>query len=76
MVNEDGALVWLQSSGTFIAWSERAPKQVLASREDDEECEHDECETRCRVYLRRLAQLLTVKLPREATALQLSIAFA
>jgi raffinose synthase len=77
VVNEDGAMVWLQSSGTFAAWSEVAPQQVLVSREDEGECDHgDACDHEVPFLYDNSSQLLTVELPRESTALQLSIVFA
>ncbi|HEX8551041.1 MAG TPA: Sip1-related alpha-galactosidase [Abditibacteriaceae bacterium] len=69
VVNEDGAIVWLQSGGTFAAWSERTPQQVLVARGDDAEGEIP-------FFYDVSSQLLTVEIPREASTLQLTIALA
>jgi raffinose synthase len=75
---EDAAVVWLQSSGTFSAWSGRAPQRVIVAQEhnhdEGEDCE--ECESEVAFNYDAASQLLTVDLPREAQAVQVSIVFA
>ena len=77
-MSEDTAIVWLQSGGTFSAWSERAPQNVFVAHDHEhdhgEEC--DGCEREVEFVYEAASQTLTVHLPREAVAVQLSVVFA
>lgn len=74
--SEATAIVWLQSSGTFTAWSQRAPQSVVIAHEHEHGEECGDCEHEVDFAYDAARQMLVVELPREAVAVQLSVLFS